>query len=122
MQKHMEITPPSRVALSGKMKSSLSRSWTLTQVTMSSEAIEDLTGGVTTEILSSNILDKDKFWKEELMKVNKEFLFGCSTGFLSNWLAPDDDEPKERKGIAEMHAYSIMEAREIDGKRLVRLR
>ena len=38
------------------------------------EGIEDLTGGVTSEVLSSNILDKDRFWSEELMKVNEEFL------------------------------------------------
>ncbi|KAJ5759285.1 hypothetical protein N7520_006441 [Penicillium odoratum] len=33
------------------------------------EAIEDLTGGVTSEILSNDILDKDRFWNEELMKI-----------------------------------------------------
>ncbi|KAF7594196.1 hypothetical protein BBP40_009900 [Aspergillus hancockii] len=32
------------------------------------EAIEDLTGGVTSEVMSNNILDKDRFWSEELMK------------------------------------------------------
>ncbi len=89
----------------------------------SREAIEDLTGGVTTEIFSSNILDKEKFWKEELLKCNKEFLFGCATGFFSNWLDPHyAGPPRERKGISEGHAYSIMEAREVKGKRLLRLR
>ncbi|KAJ9269108.1 hypothetical protein DTO212C5_4791 [Paecilomyces variotii] len=87
------------------------------------EAIEDLTGGVSTEILSSNILDKDKFWKEELMKVNKEFLFGCTTGIFSNWLDPKYRGPaRDRKGITERHCYSIMEAREVEGQRLLRLR
>ncbi|KAH8599322.1 hypothetical protein B0O99DRAFT_504411 [Bisporella sp. PMI_857] len=79
------------------------------------EAIEDLTGGVTTEIFSSDILDKEYFWKEELLKVNKDFLFGCAAGiFWGPW--------GERKGIIEGHAYSIMRAVEIDGKRLVLLR
>ncbi|KAJ5435083.1 hypothetical protein N7491_005678 [Penicillium cf. griseofulvum] len=87
------------------------------------EAIEDLTGGVTSEVLSSNILNKDRFWTEELMKVNQEFLFGCGTGMFSNWLDPHyRGPPRDRKGIAEGHSYSIMEAREIDGHRLLRLR
>jgi hypothetical protein len=96
-------------------------SWKL--LTASSEAIEDLTGGVTTEIFSSNILDKEEFWKNELLKCNQEFLFGCATGFFSNWLDPHyEGPPRERKGISEGHAYSIMEAREVNGKRLLRLR
>ncbi|KAL2001045.1 hypothetical protein VTN02DRAFT_2304 [Thermoascus thermophilus] len=87
------------------------------------DAIEDLTGGVTSEILSSNILDKDRFWKEELMNVNKEFLFGCATGMFSNWLDPMyRGPPRDRKGISENHSYSIMDAKEIDGVRLLRLR
>lgn len=87
------------------------------------EGIEDLTGGVTSEILSSNILDKDRFWNEELMKVNEEFLFGCGTGLFSNWLDPKyAGPPRDRKGISENHSYSIMEAREIKGHRLLRLR
>ncbi|KAJ5093927.1 Alpha/beta hydrolase fold-3 [Penicillium angulare] len=87
------------------------------------EAIEDLTGGVTSEILSNDILDKDRFWNEELMKVNKEFLFGCGCGMFSNWLDPKyKGPPRDRKGISENHSYSIMEAREIKGYRLLRLR
>ncbi|RAK73077.1 calpain-like protein [Aspergillus fijiensis CBS 313.89] len=87
------------------------------------EALEDLTGGVTSDLLSSNILDKDRFWNEELMKVNKEFLFGCGCGLFSNWLDPGyRGPPRDRKGISENHSYSIMEAREIDGQRLLRLR
>ncbi|TVY16830.1 Calpain-A [Lachnellula arida] len=46
------------------------------------EGVEDLTGGVTTELLTSDILDTDEFWNNEILKVNKEFLFGCSTGLL----------------------------------------
>lgn len=88
-----------------------------------SEAIEDLTGGVSSEVLSSNILDKDRFWKDELMKVNNEFLFGCGTGLYSNWLDPGyHGPPRDRKGISENHSYSIMDAKEVDGERLLRLR
>ncbi|BCS04470.1 uncharacterized protein AKAW2_80271A [Aspergillus luchuensis] len=53
------------------------------------EALEDLTGGVTSDVLTSNILDKDRFWKKELMHVNQEFLFGCGTGIFANWLEPE---------------------------------
>ncbi|GJN69961.1 hypothetical protein PLICBS_004013 [Purpureocillium lilacinum] len=79
------------------------------------EGIEDLTGGVTSEIFTTDILDKEQFWSE-LLRVNQEFLFGCSTGVWgeSTW--------GERKGIMERHSYSVQRAVEIDGKRLVRLK
>ncbi|EOO03455.1 putative calpain family cysteine protease protein [Phaeoacremonium minimum UCRPA7] len=79
------------------------------------EGIEDLTGGVTSEIYTTDILDKEHFWKEELMKVNDLFLFGCSTGVWGRGWG-------ERKGIVELHAYSVMKAVEIDGVRLVLLK
>ncbi|UKZ76748.1 hypothetical protein TrVFT333_004458 [Trichoderma virens FT-333] len=53
------------------------------------EGIEDLTGGVTSEIFTTDILDKEYFWKEELLKVNQDFLFGCSDGskeWTPEWL------------------------------------
>ncbi|KAF2741854.1 cysteine proteinase [Sporormia fimetaria CBS 119925] len=77
------------------------------------EGIEDLTGGVTSEVFATDILDKDKFWREELLRVNEEFLFGC--GQMGGIYG-------ERRGIQEKHAYSIMEAREVDGERLLKLR
>ena len=78
------------------------------------EGIEDLCGGVTAEIYSTDILDRDKFW-EELLRVNQDFLFGCSTGF-------DGRGTGERQGIIESHSYSVMKAVEIDGKRLCLLK
>ncbi|TPX13299.1 uncharacterized protein E0L32_006272 [Thyridium curvatum] len=79
------------------------------------EGLEDLTGGVTSEIYTTDILDKEDFWNKELMQVNKTFLFGCSTGVWGRGWG-------ERKGIVELHAYSVMRAVEIDGKRLVLLK
>ncbi|KAK1573117.1 calpain family cysteine protease [Colletotrichum navitas] len=80
------------------------------------EGLEDLSGGVTTELLTSDILDTDGFWENELSKVNEEFLFGCSTGLL-------DGGYGEREGISEGHAYVIMEARTLkSGERLIKLR
>jgi hypothetical protein len=77
------------------------------------EGIEDLTGGVTSEVFATDILDKQKFWREELLNVNKTFLFGC--GQMGGIYG-------QRKGIQEKHAYSIMEAVEIDGQQLLKLR
>jgi hypothetical protein len=80
------------------------------------EGLEDLSGGVTTELLASDILDVDSFWNDELSKVNEEFLFGCSTGLL-------DGGYGERDGITEGHAYIVMRAKTLkDGTRLVQLR
>jgi Calpain family cysteine protease len=57
------------------------------------------------------------------LKVGTDFLFGCSTGFYSNWLDPTGAAPpRERQGISENHAYSIMDAVEIKGHRLLKLR
>ncbi|KAI1094432.1 cysteine proteinase [Rostrohypoxylon terebratum] len=80
------------------------------------EGLEDLSGGVTTELLTADILDVDEFWDQEFSKVNKEFLFGCSTGLL-------DGGYGDRNGIREGHAYVVMDARTLkSGQRLVKLR
>lgn len=72
-----------------------------------------MTGGVTSELFAADILDKDKFWDDELMNVNKLFLFG---------LAQMGGTYGERRGIIEKHAYSIMEARELENFRLLKIR
>ncbi|KAL7940390.1 cysteine proteinase [Trichoderma barbatum] len=80
------------------------------------EGIEDLSGGVTTELLSSDILDLDVFWDDEMSQVNRQFLFGCSTGHLEHGYG-------ERDGICEVHAYVVIDARKLrSGQRLVKLR
>ena len=92
-------------------------------LTSSREAIEDLTGGVTTELFTTDILNKDKFWSEEIMKVNDEFLFSCATGTFDRWQGSDISSAFDaRENIVRMHAYSIMEAREIKGNRLLKVR
>ncbi|KAF3131535.1 hypothetical protein TWF569_011159 [Orbilia oligospora] len=77
------------------------------------EAVEDLTGGVTSEVFSQDILSKDKFWKEELMKVNEEFLFAGAIDSITG---------SERDGVYAGHAYSVLKAREVDGHRFVLVR
>lgn len=53
------------------------------------------------------------------MKVNEEFLFGCYTGLFDNW---QGGWMADRKDIVSMHAYSILEAKEVKGERLLRVR
>ena len=82
------------------------------------EAIEDLTGGITTEIKTEDILDLDRMW-EELLRCNQEFIFGC-------WTPGWPDARDTSQGLFSGHAYSIMQAQdiEIEGKarRLVLVR
>ena len=84
------------------------------------EGIEDLTGGVTTTLLTSDILDKAQFWRDEVLAVNQKFLFSCATGVYDDWQGGWNFEP--RQGIFSLHAYSIMAAVEMKGERLVKVR
>jgi hypothetical protein len=78
---------------------------------------------VTTELFTTDILDKNTFWSEEIMKVNKEFLFSCATGTFDKWQDSDvASRVGARNDIYRMHAYSIMEAKEIKGHRLLKVR
>ncbi|CEL61272.1 hypothetical protein RSOLAG1IB_09894 [Rhizoctonia solani AG-1 IB] len=77
------------------------------------EGIEDLTGGVSTKLEISDILDKNKFWNEELMHANEDRLFGCSI--------KQDGADEQVNGLLQGHAYSVIKAVEVNGKRFVRL-
>ncbi|TMW61463.1 hypothetical protein Poli38472_012654 [Pythium oligandrum] len=77
------------------------------------EGVEDLTGGVTSEVICSDILDKDHFWTNELMHVNKELLFAGGIDRLG---------VAEVRGILTGHAYSVLRAVEANGKRFVQVR
>ncbi|KAF9426543.1 hypothetical protein BGZ76_002708 [Entomortierella beljakovae] len=68
-----------------------------------SEGIEDLTGGTASMMFSSDILDRDRFWEEEMKKVNKGILMGCSINYL--------EEDPEKHGIQAGHAYSVLKIR-----------
>lgn len=84
-------------------------------LTLSSEGIEDLTGGVSTEVETTDILDRDTFWTSSLMKVRTEFLFGCETKHFRYPSHGSDG----RQGIQDGHAYSILRAAEFKGERLL---
>lgn len=67
------------------------------------EAVEDMTGGVTTTIASNRVLDKDKLWKE-LVNADGDFVFALAAmGSGWDW---------QKSGIPTGHAYSILGARE----------
>ncbi|KAL9585523.1 MAG: hypothetical protein Q9212_001476 [Teloschistes hypoglaucus] len=86
---------------------------TMVQFAVVEMGIEDLTGGVTTEIIPTDILDRDWFWTHELMNVGKLYLFG---------LAQSLGKKSEEKGIYKNHSYTILEARELDDTRLLKVR
>ncbi|KAJ4485410.1 hypothetical protein J3R30DRAFT_3696750 [Lentinula aciculospora] len=84
------------------------------------EAVEDLTGGVSTFIHTNDILDINRFWNEELLKANEDRLFGCSYQGLDTTRSGD---PNARvSGLFGNHAYSVLRAVEVKGKRFVVVR
>ncbi|KAG8896212.1 hypothetical protein FRC00_006284 [Tulasnella sp. 408] len=83
------------------------------------EAIEDLTGAVSHVIHLNDIMDYDKFWEEEIMADDR--LFACYM-FGLNPPSPDESAAESVQGLYPGHAYSILRAAEIRGKRFLMLR
>lgn len=87
------------------------------------EGVEDLTGGVQTELVVGDILDKEKFWHDDICNVNKDLLLSCGVGVWDYWQDPGKESVySARSGMVSNHAYSILEAVEKNGQRLVKLR
>ncbi|ETI23527.1 hypothetical protein G647_05329 [Cladophialophora carrionii CBS 160.54] len=90
------------------------------------EAIEDLTGGVTTEIYTTNILDPEAFWKDELSRIGKDFVFSCAAARWREWrpylVANEKVREERRSGIVSQHAYAVLDVYEGHGQRLVKIR
>lgn len=74
------------------------------------EAIEDLTGGVGVVLNPEDIMDKERFWKEQLSMVNTKYLFGGSS------------KPSGGRGFVGGHAYAVLQTWEEDDLRLLKLR
>lgn len=92
------------------------------------EALEDLTGGVTSELYTTNILFKDKFW-EDLKKAGKEYMFGAGDAVYREWRSREwqefdvsDERDEKRKGIVHAHAYAVLDTYEGHGERLIKIR
>ncbi|KAF9009889.1 hypothetical protein BDQ17DRAFT_1273557 [Cyathus striatus] len=86
-----------------------------------SEAIEDMTGGVSSFIPIKDIFDTDQFWTDELLRVNKDRLFGCSFDPLSPFRSYRFGL-SEVQGVIGGHAYSVLRAIECKGKRFLVIR
>ncbi|KIO31183.1 hypothetical protein M407DRAFT_241888 [Tulasnella calospora MUT 4182] len=78
------------------------------------EGIEDLTGAVSTTIYLKDILDPDRFWKEELMQVGIDRVFACGT--------PGAGEDVNSDGLVSGHAYALLKAVEHEGRRFLVIR
>ncbi|KAH9479920.1 Calpain-9 [Psilocybe cubensis] len=78
------------------------------------EGVEDLTG--------RDILDPDKFWKDELLYSNNSetHLYGVSFPALTEWRS--GNSAATVGGLYGSHAYSILRVKECRGRRFVVLR
>ncbi|KAJ2914032.1 hypothetical protein MD484_g6364, partial [Candolleomyces efflorescens] len=85
------------------------------------DALEDITGGVSTTILCKDILDADKFWKDELLHANKDRIFAVwfksADGGVSQPLKSTIQE-----GLVANLSHSVVRAVEIHDKRFVVIR
>jgi len=84
---------------------------------LAAEAVEDLTGAVSSILHTGDILDTERFWNDELMRANKDRLFGCYIQRLSS-----QEGPSLINGLMTGHAYSIIKCVEYRGKRWIRIR
>ncbi|KAK7052858.1 hypothetical protein VNI00_004177 [Paramarasmius palmivorus] len=92
----------------------------------SNEAIEDLTGGVSTYIAVRDIFDTDRFWREELLQTNDDRLLDCSYKALDSTVDSADDggdlDVTKLYRTVDGHSYPVVRAIEHKGKRFVVLR
>ena len=51
----------------------------LTTISTYREALEDLSGGVSSQVHVRDIIDRDRFWREQLKDANNDFLFTVRT-------------------------------------------
>ncbi|KAG2011227.1 hypothetical protein CC2G_011370 [Coprinopsis cinerea AmutBmut pab1-1] len=89
---------------------------------LESDAMEDLTGGVSTVLQSKDILDPDRFWKDELLRANKDRVFGCSFNSLAGTRNGYPSTKLTVQGLIGDHAYSVLRAVEVEDKRFVIVR
>ncbi|KAJ7226499.1 hypothetical protein B0H12DRAFT_1240580 [Mycena haematopus] len=85
-----------------------------------SEGVEDLTGGVSSFIQCKDILDKNKFWEEELLQANRDRVFSCSFQGLNP--TRNGNFNATVNGLWGNHAYSILRTIEVSGRRFLVLR
>ncbi|TFK48418.1 cysteine proteinase [Heliocybe sulcata] len=86
------------------------------------EGVESLTGGVSNCFYLHDILDKERFWNEELLKLKEGAEKDRASLLLRPWCFRCSDNLLRHAGLWEDHAYSIMEAIEYKGKRFLKIR
>ncbi|KAJ3564439.1 hypothetical protein NP233_g8293 [Leucocoprinus birnbaumii] len=86
----------------------------------SAEALEDMTGGVSSRLVVKDILDIDRFWEEELLRASADRLFSARFGELDTTRSGEDSI--EVEGLVGGHAYSVLKAIEVAGKRFLVIR
>ncbi|KAF5385770.1 hypothetical protein D9615_002207 [Tricholomella constricta] len=84
------------------------------------EAVEDLTGGVTSFIFTQDILDPDRFWNDELLRANEDRLFACAYDTIDSYRSGNINTTVN--GLIGGHAYAVLRAVEYNGKRFVVIR
>ncbi|KAF7334595.1 Calpain catalytic domain-containing protein [Mycena venus] len=89
-------------------------------VPVSSQGVEDLTGGVSSFVQTRDILDKDRFWKDELLNANKDRIFACCFQGLNP--TRNGDFNATISGLQSKHSYSIIKTLEFRGKRFLVIR
>ncbi|EIM91186.1 cysteine proteinase [Stereum hirsutum FP-91666 SS1] len=81
------------------------------------EAVEDLTGAVSTLMYTQDILDPDEFWKSELLNVREDRAFACYNPNTMNMTGTT-----LTNGLVVNHTYSVIKAIEFNGKRFLKVR
>ena len=84
------------------------------------EGIEDLTGGVCQSVPLVDILDSNILWGDLSQNEHKSVLYGCSLHGIDN-VRGGDTETKIH-GLYTSHAYTVLRAKEYNGKRFVVVR
>lgn len=69
---------------------------------------------------SKDILDPERFWKEELLNVKKDRLFACAYGPLD--VSRSQDLQANINGLIPAHSYSVLRAVEVKGKKFLVIR
>ncbi|KAG8992345.1 hypothetical protein FRB90_001040 [Tulasnella sp. 427] len=83
------------------------------------DGVEDLTGAIPTVLFTQDILDHEKFWKDDIMQVGRAGrILSCSTPESVLWKY---DKPYY-EGVVARHAYSITKAIEYDHRKFVVIR
>ncbi|EQC38801.1 hypothetical protein SDRG_03760 [Saprolegnia diclina VS20] len=88
------------------------------EVGLTGEALEDLTGGITTRTFLKDVADHDALWQCDLVgHLHVDALFAASIETKHSY-----PEMASSNGLLHLHPYAVLRAVEVGGHRLVQLR